>query len=64
MKFVSYYGAVFKLTEQKYKKLLRDIRDSKDNNPVNYGKQIAIIECDITYMTSEDAKRYLSIIKP
>ena len=59
MKYVTCYGGLWRLTNKQYKAMLTDIMAGPGIDLDHYGKNIGIIEVDVTDLTSEEARGYL-----
>lgn len=55
MRFVSYYGDVYRLSDRNYRKLLRLIKDEQEFNLNAMGKRVAENIMSVTDMTAEQA---------
>ena len=57
MKYVTYMGAVYKLTDRNYRKFLQDVIDVSVSVVGDYGTFLGYLEA--TDMTKEEAKKRL-----
>ncbi len=59
MKYVTCFGGLWRLTNRRYRHLLLDIKARKEFNLDDYGKNLGIIEVDVTDLTSDEVETYL-----
>ena len=59
MKYVTCFGGLWRLSNKNYRNLLLDIKAEKEFNLDNYGKNIGIIEVNVSDITPEEAEYHL-----
>lgn len=59
MKYVTCYGGLWRLTNRCYRHLLLDIKAGKECDLGDYGKNLGIIEVDVTDLAPDEVETYL-----
>jgi len=59
MKLVHTYDEVWKMSNAKYKKFLRDMSHDKECFLDDYGKHIGRLEMSVTDLTADEAREFL-----
>lgn len=64
MKFVTWYGHVYRLTNRNYVSLLRAIAEEQPYELERLGHHVAVLDQDVTDMSAENAKDLIDYLKP